>query len=81
MSFRYIGILFLRFLDRSNPNIGVKQIYRGGLNGGVRSSTEISHYCNPQREFPTHSYVQHRYENEEFVFEFKTESKYACLKK
>ena len=59
----------------------MKQIYGGGMVGDIPSRTEVFHYCNPQREIPTHSFVKFRYEHEQFIFEFKTESKYGCPKK
>eukprot|EP01080_Neovahlkampfia_damariscottae_P004308 gene4308-7664_t len=65
-------------LDTQYPQKGVKQTYLGGSNGGVTSNTEISHFCKPGQDVPTSEYVRHRYENDTFIFEFKTTSKYAC---
>jgi hypothetical protein len=52
--------------------------YLNGRNGGVTSISEIKFICEQNMATPRFSYVQHRYENDMFIFEFKMEGRGAC---
>jgi len=79
----YLGTLektTIKLKNENNPN-EVLLTYAGGMNGGVQSITEILFVCNKEIETPKFRYVQHRYENDMFIFEFKMESKNSCPQK
>jgi hypothetical protein len=52
--------------------------YHDGVNGGVNSVTEILMICDPNVSRPMFSYIQHRFDNDTFYFEFKMVSKESC---
>jgi hypothetical protein len=64
-------------LDPNDPS-KVMLSYLDGVNGGVKSNTEILMVCDPNASSPVFTYIQHRFENDMFIFEFKMVSKESC---
>eukprot|EP01080_Neovahlkampfia_damariscottae_P000069 gene69-4318_t len=68
----------VKLLESSNPGKGAKLTYKGGMNGGVVSISEIDFICDAAATTPRFRYVQHRYEDDMFIFEFQMEAAAAC---